>query len=103
MHAAGVPIAAGTDANMHPATPAQIPHGTTLHGELELLVEAGLSPVEALASGTSRAAEIFRIEGRGVLKSGAKADLVVLHEDPRENIQATRSIAQVWIDGHRVR
>jgi imidazolonepropionase-like amidohydrolase len=46
LHAAGVPILAGTDANDTPGTPSRVPHGDSLHRELELLVEAGLSTAE---------------------------------------------------------
>lgn len=103
MHEAGVTILAGTDANLHPKTPAQIPMGTSLHEELELLVEAGLTPTEALTAATSAAATAVRLEDRGVLEPGKRADLVVLGTDPRSDVTASRSVAQVWIAGERVR
>lgn len=103
LHAAGVPIVAGTDANQHPHTPAQIPHGTTLHHELELLVSAGLTPAEALDAATTAAARVFRLADRGALEPGHRADLVLFGADPTEDIAASRDVRQVWIAGERVR
>ena len=53
LHEAGVPILAGTDANDAAGTPARVPHGESLHRELELLVDAGLSTLEALLAATA--------------------------------------------------
>ncbi|SFR92695.1 Imidazolonepropionase [Microbacterium sp. cf046] len=102
LHAAGVPILAGTDANETPAAPASPPFGSSLHDELALLVEAGLTPVEALRSATSVAAEHFGLDDRGVIAPGLRADLVLLSADPTVDITATRSIRGVWLAGDRV-
>ena len=102
LHAAGVPILAGTDANETPAAPASPPFGSSLHDELELLVEAGLTPVEALRAATSVAAEHFGLDDRGAIAPGLRADLVLLDADPTVDIAATRSIRGVWIAGERV-
>ena len=102
-HGAGVTLVAGTDSNAHPATPARPPHGEALHGELELMVAAGLSPVEALRAATSTAADFFGLADRGRIASGLRADLVVVGGDPTADISATRDIRAVWISGERVR
>jgi imidazolonepropionase-like amidohydrolase len=102
LHAAGVPILAGTDANETPAAPASPPFGSSLHDELELLVDAGLTPVEALRAATSVAAEHFGLDDRGTITPGQRADLVLLDADPTADIRATRAIRGVWIAGERV-
>ena len=94
--AAGVPILAGTDAG-NPGTA----HGVALHRELELLVQAGLTPSQALAAGTSVPAKQFHIPDRGRIVPGFRADLVLLNGDPTKDITATRDIAAVWKDGVR--
>lgn len=91
---AGVPILAGTDAP-NPGTS----HGAGLHRELELLVEAGLSPAEALAAATSVPAKAFRLEDRGRIAPGLRADLVLVGGDPLRDITDTRAIVRLWKGG----
>ncbi|MEW5900857.1 MAG: CIA30 family protein, partial [Acidobacteriota bacterium] len=74
----------------------------SLHRELWLLVKAGLSPIEALRAATSIPAEKFKIEGRGRIKSGMKADLLLINGDPSADITATRNIFAVWKDGRQM-
>src|ERR1700677_347372 len=78
---AGVTILAGTDANQAPSAPASPPYGTSLHHELALLVDAGLSPVDALRSATIVAAQHFGLSDRGVIAPGKRADLVLIDGD----------------------
>jgi imidazolonepropionase-like amidohydrolase len=94
LHEAGVPILAGTDAP-NPGTS----YGASLHRELFLLVQAGLSPIEALKGATSLPADKFKIEGRGRIKAGLVADLVLVNGDPSRDIKATRDIITVWKNG----
>ena len=94
LHEAGVPILAGTDAP-NPGTT----HGATMHVELELLVDAGLSPTEALAAATSLPAKHFALKDRGRITEGLKADLVLVKGNPAEDIMATRKIVSVWKNG----
>lgn len=94
LRAAGVPILAGTDAP-NPGTA----HGASMHHELELLVAAGLSPIEALAAATSVPAKLFRLDDRGRIGPGLRADLVLVDGDPTRDIRATRRIAGVWKGG----
>lgn len=102
LHVAGMPILAGTDANATPAAPASPVFGESLHDELALLVDAGLTPAQALDAATSVAAEHFGLADRGRVAPGLRADLVLLADDPTVDIAATRTIRGVWIAGERV-
>jgi imidazolonepropionase-like amidohydrolase len=101
MYRAGVPILAGTDANAV-GVPAAISHGASLHHELELLVDAGLSPLDALRAATSRPAHYFGLADRGVIEPGRRADLVLIDGNPLRDITATRSIRRIWCGGVEV-
>ncbi|QOY95266.1 CIA30 family protein [Massilia sp. UMI-21] len=94
MHKAGVPVLAGTDAG-NPGTQ----YGISMHRELAALVEAGLTPVQALAAATSAPAKVFKLGRRGRIGSGYKADLLLVEGDPTSDILATRRIVEVWKDG----
>jgi imidazolonepropionase-like amidohydrolase len=93
----GVPVLAGADAPS-PGTA----HGASLHGELELLVGAGLTPVQALAAATSATARAFRLTDRGRIAPGLRADLVLVDGDPTRDVRATRRIVRVWKRGAEV-
>ncbi len=94
LKAAGVPILAGTDAP-NPGTA----HGASMHGELALLVEAGLTPTEALAAATSVPARLFGLTDRGRIAPGLRADLVLVEGDPTVDVAHTRAIVGVWKGG----
>jgi len=95
MFRAGVPLLAGTDA----MNPYCLP-GFSLHDELALLVESGLTPLAALQSATLRPAEFFaRTEEFGVVAPGKRADLVLLAADPLADIHNTTQIQAVWHQG----
>jgi imidazolonepropionase-like amidohydrolase len=96
LKSAGVRILAGTDAP-NPGTA----HGASMHGELEFLVKAGLTPVEALAAATSVPAQAFGITDRGRIATGLRADLLLVDGDPTVDVTNTRSIAGVWKAGLR--
>jgi imidazolonepropionase-like amidohydrolase len=70
-----------------------------VHGELSLLVRSGLSPSRALAAATSVPARIFRLNDRGSIRAGLRADLVLVEGDPTRDILATRRIVGVWKRG----
>jgi imidazolonepropionase-like amidohydrolase len=91
LHQAGVPVLAGTDA----AEPG-VEYGISLHREMELLVRAGLSPLDALKAATSNPARAFRLEGRGRIAVGGPADLVLVSGDPTRDILSTRRIESIW-------
>ena len=101
MHAAGIAVVAGTDANNTPFVPFSPPQGESIHGELQLLVEAGLTPMEALRSATSSAAELFGLDDRGRIVPGRRADLLLVDGDPTADIRVTRNIRSVWVAGVR--
>jgi len=94
LHAAGVRILAGTDVP-NPGTL----HGVSLHREFELLVDAGLTPLEALRAATSAPADAFKLADRGQIAPGKRADLVLVEGDPTQDIKATRAITHTWIAG----
>jgi len=94
LHRAGVTILAGTDLG----TPYQIP-GISLHDELALLVQAGLSPMAALQAATRNPARVFKLTDQGTIEKGKLADLVLLDANPLENIDNTRKIWMVVADG----
>lgn len=102
LHAAGVALLAGTDANTDPTAPVQVAHGSSLHEELALLVDAGLSPVQALAATTSVPSDVFGLGDRGRVQVGQRADLVLVDGDPTRDITATRRVQRVWIAGRPV-
>ncbi|WP_228046186.1 amidohydrolase family protein [Saccharopolyspora montiporae] len=102
LHQAGAVVVAGTDANDAPGVPAAVPHGSSLHDELELLVEAGLTPLEALRSATATAATAFGLDDRGRIAPGLRADVVLVTGDPASDISATRRLRSVWTAGRRL-
>ncbi|HEX7286800.1 MAG TPA: amidohydrolase family protein [Candidatus Angelobacter sp.] len=94
LQAAGVRILAGSDAP-NPGTG----HGVSLHGELALLVHAGLTPLQALVAATSAPAAVFHMSDRGRIAPGLRADLLLVNGDPTEDILATRNIVAVYKNG----
>jgi imidazolonepropionase-like amidohydrolase len=96
MHRAGVGLLAGTDTSpLNPVLP-----GWGLHHELALLVECGLSPLEALQTATRNPAQYFgSAKEMGTLEEGKLADLVVLDADPLEDIHNTQAISGVVLKG----
>lgn len=86
----------GTDAGVGP-------HGRNLE-EISLLAEAGLSGAEALAAGTSTAAELLGHDDRGRIAAGMLADLVLVDGDlSTEDVRGIEDrVSEVWLDGTRV-
>lgn len=91
-----VPILAGSDA---PNTGTA--WGAGMHRELELMVEAGMSPIAALQAATSVPARVFGLNDRGGIAPGLRADLLLVEGDPTENILASRNIVGIWKEGVR--
>lgn len=94
LSAAHVPILAGTDVGNAGTAP-----GASLHGELEYLVEAGLTPQQALTAATSATARAFKLADRGRIAPGLRADLVLVKGNPVQDIRATRDIVAIWKSG----
>ncbi|MBE1609207.1 amidohydrolase family protein [Actinopolymorpha pittospori] len=100
LRAAGVDVLAGTDAAHFGVS--GVAHGASLHGELRLLVRAGMSPTEALRAATSLPAQRFGLCDRGRIGPGRRADLVLVAGDPTRDIGDTLSVLAVWRQGTRV-
>jgi imidazolonepropionase-like amidohydrolase len=84
LHAAGIPIVAGTD---------QAIPGYSLHREMELYVEAGFTPLEALQAATIEPARALGVEREsGSLGLGKRGDVLLLDADPLADIHNTRSV-----------
>ena len=89
----GVPIMAGTDANVSPMVP-----GFSMHRELEVLVDLGMTPSQAICSATKVPAKWF-VENVGAVAKGNKANLILLASNPLEDISNTSSINTVILGG----
>jgi imidazolonepropionase-like amidohydrolase len=95
---AGVRIGFGTDTG----PPARFP-GFFEHMEMELMVEAGLKPMDVIVAFSKTASETLRVQKEfGTLAKGKAADLIVLDKNPLENIRNTRSIDAVYLAGRKV-
>lgn len=91
----GVTVAAGSDS-------AEIPHGENVR-EIETLVnDAGLTPIEALRAATSDAARVLRLDDRGRIAPGLRADLIAVDGDPRSDLGALRRVAFIMKAGETV-
>ena len=95
LYRAGVPLLAGTDA----APGVFVVPGFSLHEELALFVEAGLTPMDALRTATSNAAQFLKRNDIGRIAPGARADLVLLSANPIDDIHNTTSIVTVVANG----
>lgn len=95
MNAAGVRLMAGTDS----AAPFVFP-GSSLHDELALLVQAGLTPMQALQAATRSPAEFLgKLEEQGTIEQGKFADVLLLDANPLEDIRNTQKIRAVVLRG----
>jgi len=99
---AGIPVAMGTDGGIPNAMTFGRFQGYLEHMELELLVESGLTPLQALTAATGTAARVIRLDRIGTLAPGNVADLLVLDANPLQNIRNTRQINSVWLAGRRL-
>lgn len=99
LHRAGVDILVGTDVSVPVPHLGGLAHGVSVHHELQLLVEAGLTPVESLRAATSVPARRFDLIDRGEIKVGKRADLLLVKGNPTINISDTLSILRVFKEG----
>jgi imidazolonepropionase-like amidohydrolase len=91
LYAAGIPIVAGTDK----AVP-----GHSLHRELELYVQAGLTPMEVIQLATSGAAKAMRMDNEvGTVEAGKRADLILVQGNPLEHFSELRKVSRVVAKG----
>lgn len=99
LYHAGILVALGTDAGANPLRA----QGFAEHEEMELLVQAGLTPMEVLTIATGNGAKLLRIDAQqGTLQAGKKADLIILDKNPLDDIRNTRTISAVWKNGVKV-
>jgi imidazolonepropionase-like amidohydrolase len=98
LNAAGVRIGFGADSG---AVRDHF-HAYTDHRELQLMVEAGMTPAQALTAATVTSAEFLRLTGLGTLAAGKSADFVVLDANPLDDIANTKKIAKVYLRGQEV-
>jgi imidazolonepropionase-like amidohydrolase len=95
LKAANAPIALGTDSPQMFSVP-----GFSTHRELELMVELGFTPYEAIESGTLKVAQYFgTVSETGTVAQGKRADLILLNANPLENISNTERRAGVVVNG----
>jgi imidazolonepropionase-like amidohydrolase len=97
LNAAGARIVLGCDTGLPDHH-----FGLAEHRELELLVAAGLTPMQALVAGTSRAAAFLGLNNHGVLAAGKVADVLILDANPLDDIRNTRRINALYIQGHEI-
>jgi imidazolonepropionase-like amidohydrolase len=96
---AGVRVALGTDSG----PPGRF-QGYFEHLEMEMMADAGLTPMQILVAATGDAARCVGLDQElGTLEPGKRADFVVLNSNPLDDIRHTRTIASVWISGNPVR
>ena len=94
---AGAKIALGSDTGIQ-----DHPFGITDHRELELLVEAGMTPMQTLVAATSTSAAYLKLTDQGTLAAGKRANFVVLDANPLDDVTNTRRIAKVYVNGREV-
>lgn len=97
LQAAGASLVLGSDSGVQDHV-----FGLSAHRELELMVAAGLSPMEAIVTATSRSADRLGLADTGRLTAGARADFIVLDGNPLEDITTTRRIGAVYLAGAAV-
>jgi imidazolonepropionase-like amidohydrolase len=95
---AGVSVGFGTDSG---ALPGRIP-GFSEHRELELMVQAGLTPMQAITAATAENAKLLHATDRGTIAVGKRADLLIVDADPLADIRNTRAIFAVYHDGRSI-
>jgi imidazolonepropionase-like amidohydrolase len=95
LHAAGVPVALGTDMWAFPGLGVSI--------EMDSYVRSGISTLEAIRAGTQTAARSLAIDGdRGTLESGKRADFLLLSADPTRDVKNVRAIREIYKAGRLV-
>jgi imidazolonepropionase-like amidohydrolase len=94
---AGIPHGFGTDSG----PPGRFP-GYFAHWEMELMVQAGLTPMQVITSATGNAARFLHATDLGTLETGKWGDLIVLNKNPLDDIKNSRTIQAVYIAGNRV-
>ncbi len=98
LNTAGATIGFGADSGAVP----DYFHAYNTHRELQLMVEAGMTPAQVLTAVTATSAGFLRLNDRGTLDAGKSADFLVLDANPLDNIANTRKIAKVYLRGQEL-
>jgi imidazolonepropionase-like amidohydrolase len=99
VHDAGILVGFGTDSG---AMPTRLP-GWAEHRELQLMVQAGLTPMDAIVCATRNAAEILGDgKNRGTLEPGKRADFLLLAANPLDDIRNTTRLVAIYHGGRRI-
>ncbi|HYI77626.1 MAG TPA: amidohydrolase family protein [Chryseolinea sp.] len=98
LHDGGVLVVMGTDSGAQPVRA----QGFSEHLELQLMVDAGLTPLQAITVSTRNASNALKLKDQGVLAPGMRADFMILNSNPENDIKATQSIQAVWKNGIEV-
>jgi imidazolonepropionase-like amidohydrolase len=96
---AGIRVALGTDSGAFPIRT----QGFSEHLEMQLLTEAGLTPLQAVMVATKNGADALQLNDYGVIESGKVADLLILDGDPSVDIKNTRKIFSVYKNGSNIK
>jgi imidazolonepropionase-like amidohydrolase len=99
---AGVDLLAGTDVSLPLSFLGGLAHGASVHHELQYLVQAGLTPAQALRAATATTARRFGLEDRGRIAEGMRADLLLIDGDPTSTISDTLNTRAIWRRGTRL-
>jgi imidazolonepropionase-like amidohydrolase len=99
IHDSGVLVALGTDSGAQPIRA----QGFSEHLELQLMVDAGLTPLQVITIATRNACQALKLKDQGILAPGMRADFIVLKDNPSKDIKATQSIESIWKDGVKVK
>src|SRR5438094_7528157 len=98
---AGVPIAMGTDSGAE-GNPGRW-QGYFEHVEMEMMVKAGMTPMQVIVASTGGAARVTKVDPKiGTIEPGKWADLLVVNANPLDDIRNTRQIHSVWVGGNRI-
>lgn len=96
---AGILVALGTDSGAMPIRT----QGFSEHLEMQLLVEAGLTPMQAITVATSNAAKALGLNEYGVIAKGNTADLLIVDGDPSKDIKSAQKISAVYKAGQKIK
>ena len=102
LHDAGVDLIAGTDASVPLPFFGGVAHGASVHQELQYLVQAGLTPIQALRAATLTPARRFGLNDRGRIAEGLRADLLLVDGDPTTTIGDTLNLRSAWRRGTHI-
>ncbi len=98
LHKGGVLVVLGTDSGALPVRA----QGFSEHLELQLMVDAGLTPMEVITIATHNSSQALKLLQQGTLVPGMRADFMVLDANPESDIKGTRAIQSIWKNGIEV-